>query len=46
MRIVKMALAAALSVLAIAAYVLKHNLPVKLYKDYGWPAVQIPKAGE
>ena len=28
---------------AIAAYVYKHNLPVKVYKDYGWPAVEIPK---
>ena len=28
---------------AIAAYVFKHNLPVKVYKDYGWPAVEIPK---
>ena len=28
---------------AIAAYVSKHNLPVKVYKDYGWPAVEIPK---
>ena len=26
---------------AIAAYVEKHNLPVKVYKDYGWPAVEI-----
>lgn len=28
---------------AIAAYVFKHSLPVKVYKDYGWPAVEIPK---
>ena len=28
---------------AIAAYVYKHDLPVKVYKDYGWPAVEIPK---
>ena len=28
---------------AIAAYVFKHNLPVKVYKDYGWPPVEIPK---
>ena len=28
---------------AIAAYVYKHNIPVKVYKDYGWPAVEIPK---
>ena len=28
---------------AIAAYVFKHKLPVKVYKDYGWPAVEIPK---
>ena len=27
---------------AIAAHVFKHNLPVKFYKDYGWPAVEIP----
>lgn len=27
---------------AIAAYVSLHNLPVKVYKDYGWPAVTIP----
>ena len=43
MRLVNMALAAALSVLAIAAHVFKNNLPVKVYKDYGWPAVEIPK---
>ena len=28
---------------AIAAFVSKHGLPVKVYKDYGWPAVEIPK---
>lgn len=28
---------------AISAYVFKNNLPVKVYKDYGWPAVEIPK---
>ncbi len=28
---------------AIAAFVSKHSLPVKVYKDYGWPAVEIPK---
>ena len=28
---------------AIAAYGYKHDLPVKVYKDYGWPAVEIPK---
>lgn len=28
---------------AIAAHVFKNNLPVKVYKDYGWPAVEIPK---
>ena len=27
---------------AIATYVFKNNLPVKVYKDYGWPAVEIP----
>jgi len=27
---------------AISAYVLKHGLSVKVYKDYGWPAVEIP----
>jgi len=26
----------------IVAYVSLHNLPVKVYKDYGWPAVTIP----
>lgn len=26
---------------AIAAYVEKHGLSVKVYKDYGWPAVEI-----
>lgn len=26
----------------IAAYVTTHEIPVKVYKDYGWPAVQIP----
>ena len=29
---------------AIAYYVSSHSLPVKLYKDYGWPAVAIPDA--
>lgn len=29
---------------AIAEYVSMHGLPVKVYKDYGWPAVEIPKA--
>lgn len=28
---------------AIADHVFKNNLPVKVYKDYGWPAVEIPK---
>lgn len=28
---------------AIAAHVFKTSLPVKVYKDYGWPAVEIPK---
>ena len=28
---------------AIAAHVFKNSLPVKVYKDYGWPAVEIPK---
>ena len=28
---------------AIAAFVAKRSLPVKVYKDYGWPAVEIPK---
>ncbi len=28
---------------AIGAYVIKHDIPVKVYKDYGWPAVEIPK---
>ncbi len=28
----------------IANYVQAHNLPVKVYKDYGWPAVPIPSA--
>ena len=27
---------------SIAEYVKKHNLPVKYYQDYGWPAVEIP----
>ena len=27
----------------IAGYVQKHQLPVKVYKDYGWPAVTIPE---
>ena len=26
----------------IASYVQSHNLPVKVYKDFGWPAVEIP----
>jgi hypothetical protein len=26
----------------IADYVKKHNLPVKYYQDYGWPAREIP----
>lgn len=26
----------------IAAYVTAHELPVKVYQDYGWPAVRIP----
>ena len=26
----------------IAEYVRLHNLPVKVYQDYGWPAVEIP----
>ena len=26
----------------IAGYVGEHNLPVKVYQDYGWPAVPIP----
>lgn len=30
---------------AITAYVSAHGLPVKVYKDYGWPAVAIPVAG-
>ena len=28
---------------AVTAYVSKNNLPVKVYKDYGLPAVEIPK---
>jgi len=28
---------------AIAVHVFKNSLPVKVYKDYGWPAVEIPK---
>lgn len=28
--------------LAIARYVKTHNLPVKYYQDYGWPAREIP----
>ncbi len=28
---------------AIANYVSKRGLPVKVYKDYGWPAVEIPR---
>ena len=28
---------------AITAHVFKNNLPVKVYKDYGWPAVEIPQ---
>lgn len=27
---------------AISGYVLRNNLGVKYYKDYGWPAVKIP----
>ena len=27
----------------IADYVKKHNLPVKMVQDYGWPAVELPK---
>lgn len=26
----------------IAAYVAEHEIPVKVYQDYGWPAVRIP----
>ena len=29
---------------AIASYVSRHQLPVKVYKDYGWPAVEIPQS--
>lgn len=28
---------------AIATYVLAHQIPAKLYKDYGWDAVTIPQ---
>ena len=31
---------------AIAEFVRKNNLAVKYYKDYGWPAVQIPSLNE
>ena len=31
---------------AIGAYVAKNHLAVKVYKDYGWPAVEIPEAGK
>ena len=31
---------------AIAKFVKKNNLAVKYYKDYGWPAVQIPSLNE
>ncbi len=27
----------------IADYVKKHDLPVKMVQDYGWPAVELPK---
>ena len=27
---------------AVAGYVRGHDLPVKVVKDYGWPAVTIP----
>ena len=27
----------------VADYVKKHNLPVKMVQDYGWPAVELPK---
>ena len=29
---------------AIADYVRDHGIPVKFYKDFGWPAVAIPSA--
>ena len=29
---------------AIARYIKRHSIPVSLYQDYGWPAIQIPKA--
>ncbi len=29
---------------AIADYVRAHDIPVKYYKDFGWPAVEIPSA--
>lgn len=29
---------------AIADYVRAHEIPVKFYKDFGWPAVEIPSA--
>lgn len=28
---------------ALAAYVSAHQIPAKLYKDYGWDAVTIPQ---
>ncbi len=28
--------------IAIGWYVKNHNLPVKYYQDYGWPAKEIP----
>lgn len=28
---------------AIGAYVRAHGLPARLYKDFGWPAVEIPR---
>ena len=31
---------------ALAEFVRKNNLAVKYYKDYGWPAVQIPSLNE
>ena len=27
----------------VAEYVKSHQIPVSIVKDYGWPAVQIPK---
>ena len=29
---------------AISDYVRSHDIPVKYYKDFGWPAVEIPSA--